>query len=88
MRPISAPIEPGVVYRFGVQHCGLDWIVDFDGSFWEPVYEHGRKPFYSINEDRGTMTLIGPDHARYVASDRSEVVLVRVDGPIVRGGCD
>ena len=86
--PISAPIRLGVVYRFEVPHCGLDWTTDFDGSFWQADYPPGRRPFYSINGDVGTMTLIGPDRARYVASDGSEVELIRLDGPMVRGGCD
>jgi hypothetical protein len=77
------------VYRFEVQHCGLDRIVDFDGSFWEPVYvTPDRKPDSSINADIGTITLIGPDEARYVSSSDEQVSLFRVDGPIVRHPCD
>jgi hypothetical protein len=87
--PISGPVEPGVVYRFEVPHCGLDRIVDFDGSFWEPVYvTPDRKPDSSINADIGTITLIGPDEARYVTSSDEQVSLFRVDGPIVRHPCD
>jgi hypothetical protein len=85
--PISGQVESGVVYHFDVPHCGLDWVVDFDGNFWEPDYPPGREPSYASNGDRGTMTLIEPDRARYVASDDSQITLVRVDGPIVRQLC-
>ena len=85
--PSSAPIREGVVYRFVVPHCGLDWMTDFDGSFWQALYPPGRRPFYSISGDAGTMTLIGPDQARYVASDGSKVGLFRLEGPIVHEGC-
>ena len=87
--PRSGPAERGVVYRFEVPHCGLDWLVDFDGSFWEPVYVMpDRKPDSAINGDIGTITLIGPDEARYVSSTDEQISLFRVDGPIVRQLCD
>jgi len=81
--PVALPPQVRQQYR-------IERVPGDRGSRWWPIsapIEPGRKPFYSINGDRGTMTLIGPDHARYVGSDRSEVVLVRVEGPIVRGGC-
>jgi hypothetical protein len=87
--PRSAPVEAGVVYRFEVPHCGLDWLVDFDGSFWEPLYAMpDRKPDSAINSDIGTITLIGPDEARYVSSTDEQASLYRVDGPIVRQPCE
>lgn len=87
--PRSAPAEFGVVYRFEVPHCGLDWLVDFDGSFWEPVYAiPDRKPDLAINSDIGTITLVEPDEARYVSSTDEQVSLFRVDGPVVRQLCD
>jgi hypothetical protein len=87
--PRSGRAESGVVYRFEVPHCGLDWLVDFDGSFWEPVYAMpDSKPDYAINSDIGTITLIGPDDARYVSSTDEQISLFRVDGPIVRQLCD
>ena len=59
--PRSARVERGVVYRFEVPHCGLDWLVDFDGSFWEPVYVMpDRPPDFAINSDIGTITLVDP----------------------------
>lgn len=85
--PTSGRVEPGVAYRFGVPHCGFDWLVDFDGSFWKPTYPVGDKPDYSVNSDIGTMTLVGPDEARYVASDGSQVSLLRIDRPLVTHLC-
>jgi hypothetical protein len=85
--PRSAQIEQGVVYRFVVPHCGLDWLVDFDGSFWEPVYDMKRKPDVSVNQDVGTIELVNPNEARYVSSKGLAIRLLRVDGPIVRPGC-
>lgn len=85
--PTSGRVEPGVTYRFAAPHCGLDWLVDFDGSFWEPTYPRGDKPDYAINSDLGTMTLVGSDEARYVASDASHVSLTRIDGSVVTHLC-
>ena len=86
--PRSAAVEPGVVYRFEVPHCGLDWLVDFDRSFWEPVYPMpNRKPDYAINSDIGTITLVGADEATYVSSAGGQIGLTRVDGPVVRQPC-
>ena len=55
----------------------MNWLVDFDGSFWEPAYPSGDTPDYAINADIGTMTLVGSDGARYVASDETEPDLDR-----------
>lgn len=85
--PTSGQVDPDVVYRFAAPHCGLDWLVDFDGSFWEPTYPIGDKPDYAINSDIGTMTLVGPDEATYVASDGSQVSLLRIDRPVVTHLC-
>ena len=85
--PMSGQVQPGVVYRFAVPHCGMDWLVDFDGSFWEPTYRSGDQPDYAINADIGTMTLVVPGEARYVASDASRVSLIRIHGPVVTQLC-
>ncbi len=87
--PRSGRVERGVLYRFEVPHCGLDWLVDFDGSFWEPVYATpDREPDSAINGDIGTITLIAPDRAMYTSSTEEQVSLFRVDAPIVRQLCD
>ena len=87
--PRSGRAERGVVYRFEVPHCGLDWLVDFDGSFWEPIYPMpDSKPDYAINSDIGTITLVGTEEARYMSSTDEQVSLFRVEGPIVRQPCE
>jgi hypothetical protein len=64
--PESPRAEPGVAYEFELMvHCGADYSVDFDGSFWdlsaqEEVPANGGIPSY-----RGRMTLVSPDQARF-----------------------
>jgi len=90
--PRSGRAERSVVYRFEVPHCGLDWLVDFDGSFWEaretvdyPTWvPAGEIP----NGDVGTIELSGVAGARYEASDGTWTLLSRVEGPIVRQPCE
>ncbi len=89
--PISGPVEPGVVYRFEVPHCGLAWLTDFDGSFWRPIDPNQPEPevpSFFFNPDSGTMELVAPNTAEYVSSEGRVVTLVRLDGSIVRPGCD
>lgn len=91
--PRSAPVERGVIYRFQVPHCGLDWLVDFDGSFWEGtaiVDGTGWVPAGDIPDgDVGTIELTGaPEWARYEASDGTWTLLSRIDGPVVRQPCE
>ena len=89
--PRSAPVDPDVVYRFEVPHCGLDWLVDFDGSFWggrSSVYGNDWVPADEIPDgDMGTIELIERDHARYEASDGTWTLLSRLDGSVVRIPC-
>src|SRR2546425_8592843 len=35
--PSSAPVQQGIAYVFDTGHCGLDFLTDFDGSFWDPI---------------------------------------------------
>lgn len=90
--PISGPAEQGVTYRFDVPHCGLAWMLDFDGSFWRPLDPNLPEPkagwAFLINADRGTIELVATNTAEYVSSTRRHVKLVRLDGPIVAQPCD
>lgn len=90
--PRSAPVEPDVVYRFEVSHCGLGWLVDFDGSFWEGtaiVDGSGWVPADDIPDgDIGTIELTGADWAEYRSSDGTWTLLSRVEGPVVRQPCE
>lgn len=90
--PISGGADPGVAYRFDVPHCGLDWMLDFDGSFWRPLDPNLPEPkaawAFLINADRGTIELVATNTAEYVSSTRRHVMLARLDGPVVTELCD
>ena len=90
--PRSGRAERGGVYRFEVPHCGLGWLVDFDGSFWEgrsSIFGNDWIPADEIPDgDIGTIEFVGHDGARYEASDGTWTLLSRVDGPVVRQPCD
>jgi hypothetical protein len=56
----------GRAYRLEVRHCGLDWITDFDGSFWAVVpSDSGVLSNLAVNEGVGTIRLTGPDQAAF-----------------------
>jgi len=90
--PRSGTAERGAVYSFEVPHCGLDWIVDFDGSFWEgrsSIFADGWVLAEKIPDGGvGTIELLVRDHARYESLDGRWTLLSRIDGPIVRHPCD
>ena len=81
-----------MAYRFDVPHCGLDWMLDFDGSFWRPLDPNLPEPkaawAFLINADRGTIELVATNTAEYVSSTRHHVMLARLDGPVVTELCD
>lgn len=85
--PRSARVETGVEYAFDAGHCGLSFLTDFDGTFWDPVNPNpnpgGEPPEFFYNEDHGTMTLHSTDVAFYVSSRGLRVRLTRVDGPVI-----
>lgn len=90
--PRSQEVADEGTYRFTVPHCGLDWMVDFDGSFWraghpEDYGEGNRYPFF-YNSDAGTFTFESSDEAVYASSTGEQVPLRRIDGPIVIHPCD
>jgi hypothetical protein len=79
------------VYRFAVPHRGLEWMTDFDRSFWQPLDPNvgdAQVPAFSINADRGTIELVAANTAEYVSSTRRPMMLVRLDGPVVTPPCD
>lgn len=86
IEPSSVPAELGVPYPFTSGHCGLSWIVDFDGSFWEPL--PGAPEDLLISESSGTMTLVGADEALFEADEGRSARLRRLDGPLVPEVCD
>ena len=77
--PASAEVEQGVEYSFDLDHCGVDDFIDFDGSFWDPLALPPGN--WVANSDQGTMTLLGPDRARYDSFKEGSVTFERHDGP-------
>ncbi|MPZ69805.1 MAG: hypothetical protein GEU71_09775 [Actinobacteria bacterium] len=91
IRPRSADVAGVGTYRFTVPHCGLDWMVDFDASFWKAEHpdDYGkgnRYPFF-YNPDVGTFTFVSWDRAIYEASTGDQIRLRRLDGRIVITPC-
>jgi hypothetical protein len=88
--PHSAPVERGVRYRMPVYtHCGLDYLFDFDGSFWEvterpPDGQHG----LDDPQDVGVVMLTDGDTVLYESSQGAEYRLARLDGPRDTYLCD
>ncbi len=88
----STRARRGRFYPIAIGHCGLMWIVDFDGSFWRPLPpELGpgeEPPSFFINGDRGVIWLSGRDRAMYrSASEDADAELQRVGGPIAPAVC-
>lgn len=85
----SAPVEPGVVYAFDTGHCGLDFLTDFDGSFWMPINPDGTgdPSVFFYNRDVGAIVLADAEHAWYRSSDGRIVTLERVEGPVTTYPC-
>lgn len=84
--PVTENVPNEGKYRFHAPHCGLEWMTDFDGSFWRPLkpedYGKGdRYPFF-YNSDEGTITFVEDDVATYQASTGEQIELRRIDGPI------
>ena len=86
--PRSAPVDEGVTYRFETGHCGLDFMLDFDGTFWNAVNpKAGEEPIYFYNQDVGTIELTGHDLATYTSSSGEKIRLERIDGPVLTHPC-
>jgi hypothetical protein len=87
--PASAQVERGVRYAFTVGHCGLEHVVDFDGSLWKPlIAEDQPRPHFLINSDEGVMTLISEQRAIYRGSTGERVRMARLEGPQVVFTCE
>lgn len=86
--PRSGRVTPSTAYVFDTGHCGLTFLADFDGSFWEPVPPPTGTPDFLINQDVGAIALVGFDEAVYRSSDGTEATLRRLDGPVVTNPCE
>jgi hypothetical protein len=89
--PRSADVGVGESRRFELYtHCGIDFRVDFDGSFWQS-YNVGQKTRITDPFQKGTMTLLTGDVAafRFGSGDRmAAVFFVRNDSPKPAVVCD
>ncbi len=71
LTPMSPPAQVGRSYAFDLlTHCGVNYHVDFDRSFWEatiPVWDGSGNPPPNLRNpfQDGTMTLLDTDHARF-----------------------
>jgi hypothetical protein len=86
--PISGRVTPSEAYTFDTHHCGLGYLIDFDGSLWELLDPGAVPERLSIDQDRGAIALVDFDRAVYRASDGTEVALRRIRGPVVTPPCE
>jgi hypothetical protein len=94
MQPKSPRAELGKPYPIVLYtHCGLDHMVDFDGSFWDAL-EPGHRASNNLNPppgvgnptQRGTITLVDEGHARFEFGNRV-FYFHRHAGPKLVPGC-
>jgi len=93
LTPMSAPTLVGQPYPLTLNtHCGVNYAVDFDGSFWDatiPVYEGAGTSPTPIDQptQQGTMILQDADHAQFDYGNQ-QIPFRRHPGPkIVHGLC-
>lgn len=87
---MSASIEFGKPFTYGVGHCGLRHIVEFDGSYWDvdPSTVGGdENARFGTNSDVGIMTLVAADEAVYHSSRGGDATLRRHFGRPEFGPC-
>ena len=87
--PTSADVAVGQALPFKIYtHCGIDFRLDFDGSFWQAYTHDAYAPAYGFIH--GTMTLLTEEVAvfRYKAQSVPSVYFVRNDSPKPERGCD
>jgi hypothetical protein len=64
--PTSPRAEPGIAYPFELMvHCGVDYSVDFDGSFWDLAAREDVPTLGGIPSYEGRMTLVTRNRARF-----------------------
>jgi streptogramin lyase len=89
--PVTEDVENEGKYLFTAPHCGIDWMIDFDASFWNAVkpddYGNGDNYPFFYNSDEGAITFTGADTAVYQASTGEKIQLNRLSGPITIDPC-
>ena len=88
--PSSADVAVGRKVPFRIYtHCGFDFRIDFDGSFWQAYTHDAYAPAYGFVH--GTMTLLTEEVAVFRFKTQgapSSVYFVRNDTPKPERGCD
>lgn len=80
--PRSSRVEAGIRYRITVYtHCGLDYLLDFDGSFWDSAQAAPSEAAWDDPDDDGVITLDSENEAIYRSSKGFEFRLTRHPGP-------
>lgn len=90
-RATSSDVDIGQERPFELYtHCGIDFRVDFDDSFWQS-YVVGNTPAVGDPSRRGTMTLLSAEVAVFrfeSRGDEASIYFVRNDTPKPKLGCD
>ena len=87
LEPLSLKADFGQAYPFRLfTHCGADYRVDFDGSFWQLSNPSEVPASLGDPEQEGTMTLINSDYARFDFEGGS-LLFIRHEGPKYVPGC-
>jgi hypothetical protein len=85
----SRRITPDTAYWFDTGHCGLSFLADFDGSFWQPnIGPDAVAPGFFFNQDIGAVALVDADRAVYRSSNGVEVEMERLRGSVVALPCE
>ena len=81
LEPLSLKADFGQAYPFRLfTHCGADYRVDFDGSFWQLSNPSEVPTSLGDPEQEGTMTLINPEYARFDFAGGT-LLFIRHKGP-------
>ena len=86
--PISGRVIASEAYRFDTGPCGLGWLIDFDGSFWQLADPPAGPDPLLTNEDVGAIALVDFDRAIYRSSQGADYPLDRLSGPVVTQPCN
>lgn len=81
VQPTSQRVAPGVPVPYTLGHCGLQHVVDFDGSFWVPIGDLDLSNPAIFNAVEGTMQLTAPNRAQFASGGRIIATLARFPGP-------
>jgi len=88
LTPTSERVQVGQTVPFTLYHqCGIDFEVDFDGSFWDAVHPEPRPAGLADLAQDGTMTLIDANHARFTWAGGTIDYTRHVGPKVVPGLC-